>query len=73
MNTYAKGVAMGLFAATLWSVSGTSGQFLFHQRAMSVEWLMTVRMLGAGSLLLLFGILQKDGKGIVARYPFSSD
>ncbi|MGV3761587.1 DMT family transporter [Parapedobacter sp.] len=61
MNTHAKGVAMALFAAMLWGVSGTSGQFLFQQRAMRVEWLMAIRMLGAGSLLLLFGILQKDG------------
>lgn len=51
---------MALFAAMLWGVSGTSGQFLFQQRAVSVEWVMAVRMLGAGSLLLLFGIFQKD-------------
>ncbi|MFB2119674.1 DMT family transporter [Parapedobacter sp. 2B3] len=60
MNTHAKGVAMALFAATLWGVSGTAGQFLFQQRAVGVEWLMAVRMLGAGSLLLLLGIVQKD-------------
>ena len=60
MNTHAKGVAMALFAAMLWGVSGTSGQFLFQQRAVSVEWLMSVRMLGAGTMLLLLGILQKD-------------
>src|SRR5690606_17207226 len=61
MNMHTKGMAMALFAAMLWGVSGTSGQFLFQQRAVSVEWVMAVRMLGAGSLLLLFGILQKDG------------
>jgi len=60
MNTHAKGVAMALFAAMLWGVSGTSGQFLFQQRAVSVEWLMSVRMLGAGTMLLLLGILRKD-------------
>ncbi len=60
MNSQAKGMAMALLAATLWGISGTSGQFLFQERAVSVEWLMAVRMLGAGAMLLLFGILQKD-------------
>ena len=51
---------MGLCAATLWGVSGTAGQFLFQQRAVSVEWLIAVRMLGAGGLLLLLGAVQKN-------------
>ncbi len=61
MDKQAKGVLMGLVAATLWGVSGTCGQFLFQQRAVSVEWLMSVRMLGAGTLLLIAAMLQKDG------------
>ena len=51
---------MGLGAAVLWGVSGTAGQFLFQQRDVSVEWLLAVRMLGAGMLFLLYGILQQD-------------
>ena len=51
---------MGLGAAVLWGISGTAGQFLFQQRDISVAWLMSVRMLGAGVLLLLLGLLQKD-------------
>lgn len=47
-------------AAMLWGVSGTCGQFLFQQRGISVEWLMSARMLGAGSLLLLTAVIQKD-------------
>ncbi|MGK6352803.1 DMT family transporter [Parapedobacter sp. DT-150] len=60
MDNHAKGVLMALSAATLWGVSGTCGQFLFQQREVSVEWLMAVRMLGAGGLLLLLAILRKD-------------
>ncbi|MBK1439629.1 EamA family transporter [Parapedobacter sp. ISTM3] len=60
MNNHAKGVLMALSAAILWGISGTSGQFLFQQRAMSVEWLMAVRMLGAGILLLILALIQKD-------------
>lgn len=51
---------MALLAATLWGVSGTCGQFLFHERAMAVEWLMAVRMLGAGVLLLLMALVRKE-------------
>jgi drug/metabolite transporter (DMT)-like permease len=51
---------MALMAAVLWGVSGTCGQFLFQQRGISVEWLMSARMLGAGGLLLLMAFIQKD-------------
>lgn len=60
MDNHLKGVLMALLAATLWGVSGTCGQFLFQERAMAVEWLMAVRMLGAGILLLLVAWLRKD-------------
>ena len=51
---------MAVIAATLWGVSGTCGQFLFQQRNVSVEWLMSVRMLGAGALLLLIALLRNN-------------
>jgi Predicted permease, DMT superfamily len=60
MDNHLKGVLMALLAATFWGVSGTCGQFLFQERAMAVEWLMAVRMLGAGILLLLVALLRKD-------------
>ncbi|MFT3740271.1 MAG: EamA family transporter [Breznakibacter sp.] len=49
-----KGFFLAILAAILWGVSGTSGQFLFQQRGINVEWLITVRMLISGSILLLF-------------------
>lgn len=51
---------MALIAAILWGISGTCGQFLFQQRGVGVEWLMSVRMLGAGTLLLITALLRKD-------------
>lgn len=41
-------------AAVFWGMSGTFGQFLFQQRGINVEWLITMRMLVSGFLLLLF-------------------
>lgn len=53
-NKVLKGFLLAVSAAILWGVSGTFGQFLFQQRAVNVEWLITVRMLATGSLLLIF-------------------
>lgn len=60
MEKHTKGIIMALVAATLWGVSGTCGQFLFQQREVSVEWLMSVRMLVAGTILLVITLLRKD-------------
>src|SRR5690606_7143448 len=49
-----KGFVLAVGVAVLWGVSGTFAQFLFQQRGVNVEWLITVRMLSTGSLLLLF-------------------
>ncbi|SOD18996.1 DMT family transporter [Pedobacter xixiisoli] len=54
MSKQMKGFVLAIIGATLWGVSGTFGQFLFQQRGVNVEWLITVRMLISGSLLLLF-------------------
>jgi len=50
-----KGFILAISAAVLWGVSGTFAQFLFQQREVNVEWLITIRMLSTGSILLLFG------------------
>ncbi len=60
-----KGFLLAITAATLWGVSGTFGQFLFEQRAINVEWLISVRMLSAGVLFLLFSILKKENIGAI--------
>ena len=60
VDNHLKGILLALLGAILWGVSGTCGQFLFQQRAVPVEWLMSVRMLGAGSLMLLIALSQKD-------------
>ena len=54
-----KGIALVLVAGCLWGVSGSIGQFLFEQRGLNVEWLMSVRMLVSGTLLLLLSAFRK--------------
>lgn len=65
MSKQMKGFVLAIVGATLWGVSGTFGQFLFHQRGVNVEWLITVRMLISGSLLLLFSSA-RDFKGSIS-------
>lgn len=49
-----KGFFLAVLAALFWGVSGTFGQFLFQQRGINIEWMITVRMLISGFCLLLF-------------------
>lgn len=48
----AKGVILAVTAAILWGISGTFGQFLFQERNINVEWMITIRLLASGGLLL---------------------
>jgi drug/metabolite transporter (DMT)-like permease len=46
------GVALVLMATILWGVSGTVAQFLFQSRGFHAEWLVVVRLLTAGMIML---------------------
>jgi drug/metabolite transporter (DMT)-like permease len=48
-----RGSLLAVFAASLWGVSGACAQFVFAQRGISIDWLVTVRLLVAGVLLLV--------------------
>ncbi|WP_229703908.1 DMT family transporter [Caldalkalibacillus thermarum] len=59
-----KGIAMVIVAASLWGLSGTVAQFLFQQEGLDVNWLVTVRLLVSGVLLLLFAAWRGAGASI---------
>lgn len=60
------GILMAIIAAVFWGISGTFGQFLFQERNINVEWLITVRLLASGVLLLLFSkAVEKENIGVV--------
>jgi len=52
-------------AATLFGVGGTFAQFLFQHRGVSIDWLVTMRLLCAGPALLAISAI-KQGRGIFA-------
>ncbi|MGG5371896.1 MULTISPECIES: DMT family transporter [unclassified Enterococcus] len=52
-NEKKTGIIFAGLAATLWAISGISGEILFTHFGFSAEWLVSVRMFVAGVLLLL--------------------
>ncbi|MFD1144265.1 DMT family transporter [Larkinella insperata] len=53
------GFALAIVAATFWGVSGAFAQFLFNQRGINTEWLVTIRLLISGFILLTMAYLRK--------------
>ncbi|MGH1517274.1 DMT family transporter [Chryseobacterium sp. JK1] len=49
-----KGFCLAVLAALFWGVSGTLAQFLFQQRGINMEWIITIRLLISGICLLLY-------------------
>lgn len=55
-----KGIFLVTLAALLWGVSGTVAQYLFQSKNFTPEWLVVIRMLCAGFLLITMGLLKGD-------------
>ena len=53
------GIILTLLGAILWGVSGTSVQFLGNFRNMNLEWLLTMRLITAGLLTVLYGWIRQ--------------
>ncbi|ADK13728.1 DMT family transporter [Clostridium ljungdahlii] len=62
-NSRMKGILLVVSASMLWGVSGPVAQYLFQKKDISPEWLVDIRLLLSGSLLLIFLYL-KNGKKI---------
>jgi drug/metabolite transporter (DMT)-like permease len=60
-----KGMALVLTGAALWGISGTVAQFLFQLQGFSPEWLVVVRLLISGIILLILASSNgKDKQGV---------
>ncbi|WP_270087205.1 DMT family transporter [Sphingobacterium sp. SYP-B4668] len=55
-----KGISLAILAALLWGISGSLGQFLIQQRGIDVEWLIAMRMLISGVVLLLIALCRRE-------------
>lgn len=60
MNPRLLGIMMVLAAGSFWGISGTIAQYLFQQRGFSPEWLVVVRLLVSGILLLFVTSMRSE-------------
>lgn len=69
----ASGIVMALFAAIFWGLSGTCAQYLFEQKAIEPAWLVSWRLLLAGSILVVFAITRKDSDAFrIWKHPMDA-
>lgn len=59
-NTVTRGYLLAIIPAIFWGISGTFCQFLFQQKQFNPEWLVTVRLLVAGFILLGIAVFKKE-------------
>lgn len=57
-----KGTVLTLAGGTMWGFSGTCGQFLMQTKGLTSDWLVPVRLLSAGALLLIICYLREGNK-----------
>lgn len=53
-----KGITLVIIGAMLWGISGTVAQYLFQEKGFSAEWLVVIRLLAAGLILLLYSLIK---------------
>lgn len=49
-----KGIILVIIASMLWGISGTVAQYLFQEKGFSPEWLVVIRLLISGIILLIY-------------------
>ncbi len=58
VNQRMKGIILVIIGAMLWGISGTVAQYLFQDKGFSPEWLVVVRLLVSGVILLLYAYVK---------------
>lgn len=76
MNDFTKSIKFGIIitiiGASCWGISGCFGQFLFEEKGIKTEWLVSLRLVFAGMLLLLIGFI-KDKKNNLSIFKDKKD
>ena len=67
-----RGNLLAVFAASLWGISGACAQYVFEQKGIRIDWLVTVRLLIAGVLLLLWAGWQRPSQVMAVWRPADS-
>jgi Permeases of the drug/metabolite transporter (DMT) superfamily len=53
-----KGIILVIIGAMLWGISGTVAQYLFQKKGFSPEWLVVIRLLLSGIMLLTYAFIK---------------
>lgn len=53
-----KGIIFAIIGAMLWGISGTVAQYLFTKKGFTPEWLVVIRLLVSGLILLLYSYMK---------------
>ena len=56
------GIILTITGGILWGISGVCGQFLFQNKEVTASWLVPIRLVTAGLLLLLYYVIRDRGK-----------
>lgn len=62
MSVKTKGMLLTLAGATCWGISGCFGQYLFLEKAMTAEWLVAIRLIVAGIMVVAIGFIKEKDK-----------
>lgn len=62
MSVKGKGILLTLAGATCWGISGCFGQYLFLEKNMTAEWLVAIRLVVAGFLVVAIGLVKEKEK-----------
>lgn len=57
INQKTKGILITIIGAICWGISGCFGQFLFSEKGMTALWLVTVRLICSGLILIITGLI----------------
>lgn len=59
LQSRTKGLLLVIIGAMLWGISGTAAQYLFQKKGFSPEWLVVIRLLVSGIILLAYAVVRE--------------
>lgn len=58
------GIAITIIGGCFWGLSGTCGQFLFEHKGVTAKWLVPVRLMTAGLIMLTYFLIRERGEAL---------
>ncbi len=65
MNKRTKGIAFAVLGGVLWGLSGVCAQYLFQYKGLNAPWLVGIRLVCAGIMILALSYIKREGRDAV--------